>query len=554
MLRAPHFLGVHTIALDASPLRLEGLRLWVGAATHDGGGADLFSSVMSGAAMGAGSPIGAQVGGAYVRAALDGHAGPPLHIWLGASEHAAWAYRIGGYRLRILSVAHEALDSLASSGAALDVAARASLPRQLGARDETVLVGVAVDRLQLPAPDAVRPSSRGDARAKARCGGAKRARNSKPAVRSHRMGEEMWVWLSTQHAESVTLVGSEGARSAPAAANARRARCARDTGGRTAGEGAPEAEAEAGAEAGEAGAPDSIAGASPPRNSALAAVHSARPSAVPSAAASAADRCPHCPPLGQHLPPIAPPSASDACVGQGGTVGHAGRREGAPAAPAAAEPRASRSPPPGEKERLERDWSAGAGQPAELTLSLSVRPAAQHAAPSANAADFGLFGVPDSHWHADVDLMAISDTAEAYETVQVAPGGLAATEAKAAAPPSSRSRRLRALTADAQRRNGRGGVWTVGEYQVRIAEVTGHFVVPAEGGAAPAAGAGAAFVSRYPILSLAVCMHVQHVGSRDAPGGGSGGGAAVGGQGEGGAATARAQAMAMAAALEDLLL
>lgn len=186
---------------------------------------------------------------------------------------------------------------------------------------------------------------------------------------------------------------------------------------------------------------------------------------------------------------------------------------------------------------------------AELTLTLHAHPAptpatAQPAEPEA----LGLFGAPACRWLASLDIIAISSAAEVHESVPLLPAGCSAPQG--AAPPSSGvSRRLREQTPEAQRHSGHGGALAVGEYELRLAEVTGHFLTRSEPARVPPTGC-VPFASEYPILSLAVCVHVRHLDQhcrrredQEARG-----------AGVPSAAAQRAQAIAsMAAALDDLL-
>jgi hypothetical protein len=180
--------------------------------------------------------------------------------------------------------------------------------------------------------------------------------------------------------------------------------------------------------------------------------------------------------------------------------------------------------------------------------------------------------------------MALSEASEAHENIPVTYPSLAEPLATGARhsqqqqqqqPPSTAAQRLRARTATAQPpANGRNGIWSVGEYQISIVEVTGHFCAR-HAGTATDAHDGAAqpgdddagpqqgqqqwqqgpqrqrpgIVSQYPILSLALCLRIKHVPA--VPPSQRAHAAAVGVDGR---AAKRAQAMAMAAALEDLLL
>lgn len=489
MLRAPHFLGVHTLVLDAEPLRLEALRVWVGAATRDGsrdGGDDEhdLASVMSGAAMGAHASIGSEVGGAYIRAQLDGDEGPPLHAWLGA-QHANWQHRIGSYRLRILSVSHEEVPRN-DANLPLDLAVRANAPRQLGAREETVIVTIALDRPQLPttALDALLPLDHG---ASSSVGG--------PPLRAHLAGEELFLWLSTQFIESLTIVEKVGGSGAQAS-----------------GEAVLEGERSA--------------------HNALDADATHVLGALGPAAGEAAVGCLGCPPPPSSLPPIfMGPSAG---AGASGAAGAGGDSSAA---------------------RAQEIAEGCAAQPSELTLTLHVRPASP-AAPE----DAGLFGAPPSHWRASLDLIALSASAEAHESINLTPGGVAAATkgAQPKLPDSSSavSRRLRAQTAGAQPlRNGHNGLWSVGEYELRVVEVAGHFLAQGSPGGEPspsadnAATAGSIFSSQYPILSLAVCVHVRHLAGQKERETDFSHGESTSPQ-----SAARAKAKAMAMALEDLLL
>jgi hypothetical protein len=95
---------MHTLALDAPPLHFGAFRVWASAASQDGAADGGALGVALGDALGGalGSPVGSSVGGAYLRAALEGEPGPPLHVWLCASEGPRGAglaaHRIAGRR------------------------------------------------------------------------------------------------------------------------------------------------------------------------------------------------------------------------------------------------------------------------------------------------------------------------------------------------------------------------------------------------------------------------------------------------------------------------
>lgn len=244
-LRAPHFLGVHTLALDAPPQRVEELDVWVGAASRD---ADQHHALTHDVGLMLQPPQGSKVGGAYVRAQPVGAVGPPLHVWLGSRKLSAAAHRVGGYRLRVLDVKHAELPASPTPAAA------GSPMQALGEAQETVLVSIAIDRhVDAAAIPATTPRE-----------------HALPAVVEHAPGGSALVWLSTQRREALTVrlradagPGQDGRRGAA---------------GEQVGGGAATAPELAGDDAGqEAAAKDGA--------------------------------CARCPPLPRALPPLAPPPA-----------------------------------------------------------------------------------------------------------------------------------------------------------------------------------------------------------------------------------------------------
>ena len=206
-LRAPAFLGVHTITLNQTThIDGGGLRLWAGAAHHDEPTTDAAAELLreleqryASQALGDGlaeraervSSVGAsgsrRIGGPFLRAAL-GASDDFKHVWLSArlaESHAVGArlaeahtsseiHFVGAYRLRVLRV------ELVEADAADELSAR-----------EGIRVSVAVDRVAAGPPPAA-------------------ATLALPAS-----GETAEAWLSTQGARALSLVGEAAASSAP---------------------------------------------------------------------------------------------------------------------------------------------------------------------------------------------------------------------------------------------------------------------------------------------------------------------------------------------------
>ena len=154
-LRAPGFLGVHTLALGQE-LSLDAgvLVMWSGAAAHDDQSTRALGGCGTGLAIGTERPFSSaasgsrKVSGPFVRAVMRGattNVPRPLHLWLDAADaesspmasmsDASKVHRLGPYRIRVLSA--KVVTPLPGGNDAVGALQPA----------ETLLVRVAVDKV-----------------------------------------------------------------------------------------------------------------------------------------------------------------------------------------------------------------------------------------------------------------------------------------------------------------------------------------------------------------------------------------------------------------------